>query len=172
MTPVIYWSSAAFVFLVIAIVIAVRYQRGRAPRLVTCPATREPARVALGGVSAILDPHHARLSDCSNWPERASCAQRCLSQVESAPDGCLVRNLVAQWYWGKRCAFCRKTFGAIDWYNQPALLDSDGQTWQWNRIRIEDLPEVLARSQPVCWNCHVTEGFCRAHPELVTLRRA
>ena len=34
----------------------------------------------------------------------------------------------------------------------------------------EQLPEIFATHQPVCWNCHIAESFRRLHPELVTDR--
>ena len=76
-------------------------------RLVTCPETRQPAGVALDVKHAVKHTvKHAvigigrvpalRLQTCTRWPERQDCGQECLAQVESAPDGCLVRNILTQ----------------------------------------------------------------------------
>jgi hypothetical protein len=144
---------------------------------VTCPADGRAAGVKVDRISAALlttfDGAQAlHLNQCSNWPKRAGCAQRCLEEIESAPDGCLVRDIVARWYRGKQCVFCKRVFAEIDWLNKPAVLGADQGTRQWNDVRIEELPEVLGSCQPVCWNCHIAESFCRAHPELVTYRRS
>jgi hypothetical protein len=59
----------------------------RGKRIVRCPGTEpaweaavevDAARVA---VSAWGGPPDVRLKDCSRWPEKADCAQECLSQV-------------------------------------------------------------------------------------------
>lgn len=157
--------------------VAVRtYFRLRRKMLVTCPETKKPAAVDVDAKGAaehsILTEPHLRLSECSRWPERQGCGQECLSQIESAPEECLVRTFVAKWFAGKACAYCGKAIEGIDWLGgqRPALLDPDRKTVQWDQIRPENLPEVLAKCAPVCWNCHITETFRRDHPELVVER--
>jgi hypothetical protein len=157
--------------------VAVRtYFRLRGKMLVTCPETKKPAAVDVDAKAAaeysILTKPHFRLSECSRWPERQGCGQECLSQIEAALEECLVRRFVAKWFAGKACAYCGKPIEGIDWLGgqRPALLDSDRKTVQWDQIRPEELPEVLARYAPVCWNCHITESFRRDHPELVVER--
>ena len=157
--------------------VAVRaYFKLRGKMLITCPETNKPASVNVDATRAagqsVFGEPHLRLSECSRWPERQGCGQECLSQIEAAPEDCLVRTAVARWYAGKACAYCGKPIEGIDWLGgqRPALLDPDRKSVQWDQIRPEKLPEVLAKYAPVCWNCHITETFRRDHPELVVER--
>jgi hypothetical protein len=114
---------------------------------------------------------HLRLEACTRWPERAGCGQECLAQIESAPEACLLRSILADWYQGKTCAFCGRGFAAPHWHDhKPALLAPDGSLVAWGGFRPEQVIDVLASHKPVCWDCHVAEGFRRAHPELVVDR--
>jgi hypothetical protein len=144
----------------------------RGPRLVTCPETGGTVAVDLdlkySAVHSAFGRPHFRLKDCTRWPEKAGCGQMCLADLEAAPRDCLARTIVARWYEGKRCAFCRRAFGAIHWHDHtPALVDAGGVTRQWTELPVEKLPELLATYRPVCWNCHVAESFRRLHPDLV-----
>lgn len=157
--------------------VAVRaYFKLKGKMLVTCPETKEPAAVNVDATRAaeqsFLGEPHLRLSECSRWPERQGCGQECLSQIEAAPEDCLVRTTIARWYAGKACAYCGKPIESVDWLGgqRPALLDPDRKTVQWDQVRPEKLPVVLAKYAPVCWNCHITETFRREHPELVVER--
>jgi phospholipase C len=100
--------------------VAVRtYFRLRGKMLVTCPETKKPAAVDVDAKGAaehsILTEPYLRLSECSRWPERQGCGQECLSQIEAAPEECLVRTLVAKWFAGKACAYCGRPIEGIDW---------------------------------------------------------
>jgi hypothetical protein len=147
----------------------------RGKRLVTCPETHTPEAVHLAakeaGLGAFFNEPTLRLDQCSRWPEREGCGQDCLQQVESDPEKCLVWNIVAKWYEGKKCVFCHKAIAPLQHLDHaPALLGRDFRTTEWNQINPEDLPQIFATHQPVCWNCHVAETFRREHPELVTDR--
>jgi hypothetical protein len=164
-------------FLLFRIGVAARtYFRLKDKMLVTCPETKQPAAVSVDATrvaeQSIWSEPHLRLSECSRWPERQACGQECLSQIEAAPEDCLVRTTVAKWYAGKVCAYCGKPIESVDWLGgqRPALLDSDRKSVPWDQIRPEKLPGVLAKYAPVCWNCHITETFRREHPELVVER--
>jgi hypothetical protein len=151
------------------------YWRYRGTRVITCPETRKPAAVWVdaghAAVTAVAGRPRLRLKDCSRWPERAGCDQRCLSQVEIAPDGCLVRTLLAEWYRTKKCVFCGRPLGEADCVqHKPALLNGEGRTLEWSEVRPETIPDVLATHRPVCWDCHVAESFRHQHPELVVDR--
>lgn len=148
----------------------------RGKRLVTCPETQKTAAVNVAAGEAALGTFFSeptvRLKECSRWPERQNCGQDCLSQIEADPEKCLVWNIVAKWYEGKSCVFCHKPIGPIAHLDHaPALLGPDYKTKEWDQFRAQDLPDVFARYQPVCWNCHVAETFRRMHPELVTDRK-
>ena len=82
-----------------------------------------------------------------------------------------MRTILARWYAGKQCVFCRRDFGEIQWHDhKPALMGADEITREWTENPPETVPEVLASHRPVCWNCHVAETFRRVHAELVVER--
>ena len=162
------------IFLVLRAVIAA-YVKYRGVRLVTCPENKEPAGVELDTLHAAFQgtPRvpHLRLKECTRWPERKDCGQMCLAQIEAAPEDCLVRNILTKWYEGKDCAYCGKPLGEIHWADhKPAMLNAEGITVEWNEIRPEKVPGVLATHRAVCWNCHMNETFRRKFPELVVDR--
>lgn len=147
----------------------------RGKRLVTCPETHKPeaVEVAVGeaAVGAFLSEPTLHLKECSRWPERQNCGQDCLQQVEADPEKCLVWNIVSKWYEGKTCVFCHKPIGPLHHLDHaPSLLGPDFKTSEWKDVRPEQLPEIFATCQPVCWNCHVAETFRRTHPGLVVDR--
>jgi hypothetical protein len=147
----------------------------RGKRLITCPETHKAAAVDVAAseaaFGAFLSEPTLRLKECSRWPERQDCGQECLQQIEVDPENCLVWNIVSEWYEGKKCVFCHKTFSTLRHLDHaPALLDPDHHTIEWRELRPEQLPEVLSTHRPVCWNCHVAETLRRLHPELVVDR--
>jgi len=154
------------------------YFKLRGKRLVTCPETQKPAAVDLDAIhlarDAAFGTPHLRLSECSRWPERKGCGQECLKQIEAAPEGCLVRRIVATWYAGKTCVICGKAVDAAEqWVGHvPALLNPEKKTLYWDKIAPESLPEVFQTHSPVCWCCHIAETFRREHPDLVVDRPA
>jgi len=154
------------------------YVRARGKRLVTCPENHCAAAVELDAKGAALKGFRGGtflcLQDCSRWPEKQDCAQECLSQIEALGNGCLVRNIVAGWYQGKVCVYCRKAVDSVEEWavHMPALQAPDSKTVSWSDVPAETLPEILKTYKPVCWSCHVAEAFRREHPELVTDRPA
>jgi len=166
---------AAGLFIVRAVPGARAYFKYRGQRLVTCPETHRPEAVDVAageaGLGVFFSEPTLRLRECSRWPERENCGQDCLQQIESDSENCLVWNIVAKFYEGKKCVFCQKPFGPIHHLDHaPALLGPDFRTAEWKSIRAEKLPDVFSTHQPVCWSCHVAESFRRLHPELVTDR--
>jgi hypothetical protein len=156
-------------------ILAIRsYIYWREPRLVRCPQTGTLAHVdvdarAAAAVSPLGTPD-LHLRDCSLWP-RSTCVQECLKDVAGAPDECRVRWIVARWYEGKRCVFCKKAIPPLHLVeHHPALMTEDGDTIEWTAVTPESLPDALATHLPVCWNCHVAESFRREHPDLVVDR--
>jgi hypothetical protein len=151
------------------------YLQFRGTRVVTCPETGKPVAVEVDARHAAATAGHGkpalRLQDCSRWPERQGCGQECLRQVESAPEACLVRTILTEWYAGKSCALCGKPFGEIVWaIHKPGLMDRARRTLAWDEVRPESLPELLPTLLPVCWDCHLAESFRRQFPELVVER--
>lgn len=152
--------------------IARSYWRYRGARVVTCPETKLTVAVevsaAKAAVSSVLADPQLRLSSCSRWPERQDCGQECVAQIEVAPDGCLVRDRLADWYRDTRCALCGRGITAIRWTDRkPGLLAPDLTTLDWSEIVSEKLPTILATHKPVCWNCNVAESFLRRYPDRV-----
>ncbi|HXG91047.1 MAG TPA: hypothetical protein VNN73_01600 [Blastocatellia bacterium] len=148
------------------------YMKYRGKMVVTCPETQKPAGVEVdvkhAALTAAVGQPELRLKDCTRWPERKDCGQECLMQIELAPEDCLVRNILAEWYRDESCAICRKPFGEIHVLDhKPGLLGPDSKMTEWAEIRAEQINEILATHKPICWNCLVTESFVRQHPDLV-----
>lgn len=148
----------------------------RGTRLVTCPDDGRTVAVDLdlkySTVHSALGRPQFRLKDCSRWPEKAGCGQMCLGDLEAAPHDCLVRTVVARWYEGKKCAYCRRVFGELHWHDHPpALLDEGGITREWDAVPPANLPDFLAAHRPVCWNCHIAQTFRRERPDLFVDRQ-
>ncbi len=159
------FAALAFVF----------WWRNRGTRVVTCPENHEPVGVEVDGLRLALSSAfglpHLRLSDCTRWPEKRGCGQECLSQVEAAPRDCLVRSMVARWYRGKVCVFCRKPLDEHElWQHKPCLMSPAKETLEWAQVPPETLPRVLETHKPVCWNCHLAETFRRRFADLVVDR--
>lgn len=147
------------------------YRRYRGKGVLICPETGKPVSVELDARRAVetelTGERKFSLQACSRWPERADCGQECLSQVE-APEDCLVRNRLARWYEGARCALCGADVGEIRWSeHRPALLGPDRQTLEWEEISPESLPALLSTHLPICWNCNMAERFRARFPDLV-----
>lgn len=178
MTLVIYLIAAIVVLGVCFLLLssaAAAYLKFRGTRLVTCPETKEPAAVEVdakyAAFTAPIGERGLRLKDCSRWPERQDCGQQCLGQIVSAPEDCLVRNILTKWYEGRTCVFCGKALGEIDWLDhKPALISPERVTLEWNEIPAEKIPVVLQTHMPVCWDCHIAETFRRRYPELIVDR--
>jgi hypothetical protein len=148
------------------------WKRYRGNRVIVCPENHQVAAVQVDAVKAavtgIAHPPVLRLNQCSRWPEKRNCGQECLRQIEAQPDTCLVRNILADWYKGKTCAYCGSALDKIDWLeNRPGLRTPDGRQLSWEQFPPESVYEVLATHEPVCYNCHIAEKFRCEHPELV-----
>jgi hypothetical protein len=148
------------------------YVKFRGDRVITCPENQRPAGVNVDAghvlFTTLTGKPDLRLKSCSRWPERQDCGQECLRQIEAAPEDCLVRHILTQWYEGKTCALCGKPIGEIQWADhKPALLNAEHHTIQWQDVPAEKVPDVLASCQPVCWNCHIVNSMITQHPELV-----
>ena len=175
------WTIAGIAILAVAAATAFTsffntWRRYHGLRVITCPDNLHPAavRVDAGRAArwaAISGEPPVRLRSCSRWPEKEGCAQDCLAQIEASPEACLVQSIVASWYAGKRCFYCRKHIEDIAWHERPpAVLTPEGGTREWKEIAAQELPEVFKTHQPVCWPCHIRESFRREHQELVVER--
>jgi hypothetical protein len=164
----------AAVYFVVPFVVAT-YIKFRGKRIITCPETRKPAAIEVdarhAALSAAVSHPDLRLKSCTRWPERKECGQECLLQVELSPEGCLVRNILTDWYSDKHCVSCGRQIGEIHWLDRkPALLSPEGETILWSEVPPERVPDVLTSHFPVCWDCHITETFCRLYPDMIVDR--
>lgn len=171
-------------FLVVAIVAGVcsilawrfagAWWKYRGPRVVTCPETRRPAGVAVDALhvmatAALGRPPQLRLESCSRWPEKAGCGQECLRQIEASPQGCLVRNILLNWYAGKDCYSCGMSIGVFTLASaKPAVLRADRVSVEWSEIPAEELQETLSAAKPICFACHTARKMLREHRELIS----
>lgn len=144
-------------------------------RIVICPETKKPVVVEVDSLHASLTSAvgrpDIRLKDCSRWPIKKDCGQECLTELDVAPESCLVGGVLMRWYRGRSCAYCGKAFAEINWLDhQPALLSPDGKLLSWKEVKIDKLEKVLETHSPVCWDCYIAQTFRLDHPDLVTLR--
>lgn len=174
------------IYLILTIIVAVvlylvapkmvgTYLTYRGKRIITCPETRRPAGIEVDAAHAAFTSatgyRDLRLKSCSRWPEREDCGQQCLLQVELSPQDCLVRKILSDWHKDKQCVSCGLAFGEIRFLDhKPGLLSPEGRPVGLNEVATEELPDVLATHFPVCWDCHITETFCREHPEMIVDR--
>jgi hypothetical protein len=147
----------------------------RGDRVITCPANMRSAGVRVdaghAAASSLVKAPDLRLCACTRWPEMAGCGQDCLKQIQAAPAGCLVRNVLTEWYEAETCTSCGRLFGPINWAGpKPAIRAADGREIEWQEVPVEQLYEVLANGSPVCFSCHMAGQLMREHPELVTDR--
>jgi len=174
MSGFVVWIAVTLAVVVAGILIArlaMGWWRHRGDRLITCPENLRPAAVRVdarhAAASSLLHAPDLRLSTCSRWPEKGACGQECLSQIAGAPEECLVRNILNQWYAGKVCSSCGRPFGNIEWNTvKPAFRSADKLTVEWKQVPVADLPEVLKTALPVCFACHMASTLVREHPEL------
>ncbi len=165
----------AFILSIIPVVLLLgrAYVKARGPRVIVCPETQtseavevDPARAGWAGIRHEQD---YRLVSCTRWPEREDCGQRCIAQIESAPDGCLVRERLTRWYQGSVCAICRKPFTEIRWLDhKPGLVTLERKMVGWEEVPPKELSGILATHFPLCWDCLVIERFRVQFPDLVT----
>jgi hypothetical protein len=156
----------------IAFLVTLAYVKARGPRAIVCPETTTPEVVeadpSRAAWTSLTDQASYRLVSCSRWPERQDCGQECLDQIESAPDGCLVRERLARWYEGALCALCQKRLEEIQWFrHKPAFLGPDRKILGWGEVPAAELAEVLGTHDPLCWDCQVAETFRASLPDLV-----
>lgn len=153
------------------------YAKVRGQRVVTCPETQAPAGVAVNAkaaaLAALAGKHRLELDACTRWPEKAGCGQECLREIEKAPEGCLVRGILAAWFADKSCALCGKPLGPVDWTkHKPVLMDARRRTFEWRELEAVAIPRLLETHAPVCWDCHIIETLVRKHPDKVVERPA
>jgi hypothetical protein len=150
------------------------YARARGVRVVHCPATQAPAAIHVDPVRNALrlgHPSADRVHECSLWPERRLCAQACLAEVSAFADQCAFQRMVACWYVGKHCTFCRRAIPPVRWGEpRPSLISPKGTLVYWSDVPPIEVYDVLATHAPVCASCGLAEDFRIRHPDLVIER--
>jgi len=164
-------GAIAVVIVVVVWKMATAWVKYRGDLLITCPENRRPAGVKVqaghAAATSLVNRPDMRLANCSRWPERAGCGQECLSQLQAAPENCMVRNLLVTWFAGKACAVCGRPVGEIhEIGSQPALRRADMVTVELKQIPVDQLPDTLAVSEPVCFACHMADVLVREHADL------
>ena len=144
-------------------------------QVIICPETGKQAMVEVdarrAAFTSLIRQPEIRLESCWRWPLREDCGQECLLQLDIAPAECLVRSVLMKWYRGKKCAFCRQSFGKIELVDhKPVLLNLEGVTVEWGAISFTELNHAMETYLPVCWDCHIAQTFHREHPDLVVER--
>jgi hypothetical protein len=147
----------------------------RGSRLVTCPETEKPAIVEVDALHASLTSTvrlpDIRIENCSRWPLKGQCGQECLTELDVAPDRCLVSGVLMRWYRDKSCVFCNREFPELHWLDhRPSLLSPAGRLVSWNEINSNTFQNVLETHSPVCWDCYIAQEFRLDHPDLVVFR--
>jgi hypothetical protein len=171
-TEIVFVSIALTALVVVAGTTAAAYLRYRGTRVITCPETGRAEAVRVDALHAAatsaFGDRDLRLAACSRWPVRQDCGQECLTQVEQRPGDCLVRTMLARYYEGKSCAFCRKPLDFTQVLeHKPGFLALDGSTLAWKDVPPERLPAIFSTHRPICWNCHIAATFRRQYPDLV-----
>jgi hypothetical protein len=147
----------------------------RGSRTITCPETGRPTIVEVDALHASLTSAiglpDIRLKDCSRWPIKSQCGQECLTELDVAPEQCLVSGVLMRWYQGKKCAYCSEIFPNVQWTDhRPALRNPAGRLITWKELSLDNLKNVLETYVPVCWNCYIAQQFRLEHPDLVVYR--
>ena len=173
-------SFIALVAIAAALWVGIRWlvrssSRYRGPRIVTCPETNKPAIVEVDSLHASLTSTvglpDIRLQECTRWPIKEQCGQECLTDLDVAPESCLVSGVLMRWYRDKNCVYCSKMFQEVHWADhRPALLSPNGRLLAWNAVNLDNLQNVLETHSPVCWNCYIAQEFRLDHPDLVVFR--
>jgi hypothetical protein len=149
----------------------------RGIRVITCPETRRPAAVKVDARYAVAnmfrDRVDLRLNSCTRWPERSSCDQDCLAQIEADPNETRLETILNECVDGARCVLCRRRIPPLTRLgHRPAFRAPDGTTIGVDDVAPERVYEFSRTHDPVCWNCHIAETFRREHMDLVTDRPA
>lgn len=166
--PLALFVIAAIVLVAAPVGISLQsYFRNRGRRSVICPENREPVTVETDDNfafrTALRGQEHERLQSCSRWPEKGDCGQECLAQVDPTPEN--LERLLRKWYEGKNCAICERALTPADWRrSRLALLNEKGKLFELRHMELGEIPSVLDKMTPLCWNCHQEERARQAEP--------
>jgi hypothetical protein len=166
--PLILFFIGAILLVALPIGVSLQsYFRNRGRRTVVCPDNHEPVTVEIDNkfafATALRGQEHERLHSCSRWPEKGECGQECLAQVNPSPEN--LERLLQKWYQGKTCSICERALTPADWRrSRLALLNEKQKLFELRHMHLDQVPSVLDKMAPLCWNCHQEERARQAEP--------
>jgi hypothetical protein len=138
-------------------------------RTIKCPDNNADYEVEVDRARALLSTmqgeRELRVKTCERWPERATCGQECMVQIEPSP--AVLARIFSQWYEGKKCARCMNALQRDDWDHGNVAVFSAGQLVELRDIPLEKLPQALVGCVPLCLSCHEEELARLPSPELL-----
>jgi hypothetical protein len=134
----------------------------RGIRVVTCPATGQPAAVQVAtcrsALRSIFGNPAPRIHACSEWPGRCNCDQACAREIRTAPADSLIPSILTRWYQDRACVCCGAPLRQFQLgRHQPCLMSPERKLIEWKDIPPEKIPQVLPSAAAVCWKCLVAE---------------
>jgi hypothetical protein len=176
MTTQVFVTLLLAIVLVVYLSLAIRaWARFRGTRVVTCPETRRPARVAVdlghAMVSAAWERADVCIAQCSRWPERHGCDEACVPQIEESPDGTRARTIAARFFQGQRCVICQRRLEPLKRTGlQPGFMNPvTREVVAWIHVPAQELPDAIAVRRPLCPDCTLAESSRSPFP--LTYRR-
>lgn len=159
--PIVIFFIGAAVLVGLPLTATLRtYFDNRGRRRVICPTDHQRAAVEIDPKfalqTAMRGREESRVQTCSHWPEKGTCGQECLAQVEATPDS--LERLFTRWFDGKPCSICSRTLTPADWrFGRVGFLSEEGKLVGLRQIDFTDLGVMDDPKRPLCWSCHQQE---------------
>lgn len=169
--PIGFFIIGAIIMLGLPIIFSLQsYFDNRGRRSAICPDNHQRVDVEVDRKfsfwTAWRGKEHTRLQFCSRWPEKGDCGQECLIQVDPTPEN--IERYLALRNDGKACGMCGILLTPRDWrQGRLGLLDENLNLVEMRNIEMEQLPFLLEKGRPLCWNCHQEEREHQARPHRV-----
>ena len=169
--PILLFFAGAFIIVGPPLALSLQdYYKNRGRQSVICPDNDAPTDVEVDHKFAFWTSfrgqQHSRLASCARWPEKGSCGQECLEQIDPSPEN--IERLLTKWYEGKTCAICNRALSPSDWRrSRLALLNDEQKLFELRDMYLEELQQRLQHMRPLCWNCHQEERARQAVPPRV-----
>jgi hypothetical protein len=169
--PILLFFAGAFIIIGPPVALSLQdYYKNRGRQSVTCPDSGEAVDVEVDHKyafwTALRGQEHSRLLSCARWPDKGSCGQECLEQIDPSPEN--IERLLSKWYEGKTCAICTRALSPSDWRrSRLALLNDEQKLFELRDMYLDELQQTLQQMRPLCWNCHQEERTRQAIPQRV-----